>query len=240
MHGLGNDFVVVDADAPITEDLVRSICDRHFGVGADGVLRVGVEADLVTMEYWNADGSTAEMCGNGIRCVARYAVETGLAEPGSFVVKTPVGPRAVRVDGEIAADLGAPAIGDVVEMGEWWFRTVDVGNPHAVTEVADVDTAPVAEVGAKAQALFERGANVEFARFDGDRVDMRVWERGVGETLACGSGIVAVAAIARRNGAGDDITVTVPGGTATVRFDGASAWLVGPAEVAFRGVWAGQ
>lgn len=240
MQGLGNDFVVVDASVDVTPELVRALCDRHFGIGGDGVLRVGLGADGVSMDYWNADGSAAEMCGNGLRCVGRFAVETRVVESSSFIVETPVGHRRVEVGDVVRAEIGSPVIGDVVEMGEWWFRSVDVGNPHAVTEVVDIDTAPVAEVGSKAQSLFDHGTNVEFARIDGDTIHLRVWERGVGETLACGSGMVAAAAVARRRGGGDRITVVVPGGTAHVEFDDGAAWLVGPAETVFSGDWPGQ
>jgi diaminopimelate epimerase len=237
MQGLGNDFVVIDATVDITPELVRAMCDRHFGVGADGVLAVSLAEGFVRMRYWNADGSPAEMCGNGLRCVARLAVDRGLAAPGSFTIDTPAGPKRVVVAGDIRVDLGMPVLGDGREVEGHFFRTVDVGNPHAVTEVDDVSTAPVAQLGPALQASFDRGVNVEFARFDGDRVEMRVWERGVGETLACGSGIVAVAAVARRNGGGDQITVSMPGGTAVVEFSDGGAWLVGPAEYVFEGDW---
>jgi diaminopimelate epimerase len=189
------------------------------------------------MGYWNADGSEAEMCGNGLRCVARVAVDRGLAGPGRFVVDTPAGPRRVAVGDEIRVDLGLPTVSDLIEIGGRHFRKVSVGNPHAVTEVDDLAAVEVAEIGPAVQPHFPAGANVEFVRIDGDAVEMRVWERGVGETLACGSGIVAVAAVARRMGGGDRISVTMPGGTARVDFEDGAAWLVGPAEYAFEGEW---
>ena len=237
MHGLGNDFVVVGDDVEVDAGLVRALCDRHFGVGADGVLAVGQVGDTVTMGYWNADGSAAEMCGNGLRCVARFAVDRGMAKPGRFVVRTPAGPKQVEVGAEIRVDLGMPVVGGMIEIGDRFFRTVSVGNPHAVIEVDDVKAAPVAEVGTGVQSEFPHGVNVEFVRIDGGHVDMRVWERGVGETLACGSGIVAAAAVARRNGGGDCIEVTMPGGVARVEFEEGGAWLVGPAEYVFEGEW---
>lgn len=237
MHGLGNDFVVLDSEIDVTPDLVRLLCDRHLGVGADGVLTIGGEDGVVTMGYWNADGSAAEMCGNGLRCVALAAVDRGLASKGSFTVETPAGPRRVIVGDEIKVDLGMPVIGEMIEIDDRYFRNVNVGNPHAVTEVDDVAAAPVAEVGSALQKSFNDGVNVEFVRIDDGEVDMRVWERGVGETRACGSGIVAAAAVARRNGGGDEITVTMPGGTARVEFDDGGAWLVGPADYVFEGVW---
>ena len=237
MQGLGNDFVVLDDSVEVSPELVRALCDRHFGVGADGVLTVGTGGGGVTMGYWNADGSSAEMCGNGLRCVARFAVDRGMAAGGTFVVETPAGPKQVEVNDEIRADLGMPVVGDMAEIGGRFFRNVSVGNPHAVTEVDDVRIAPVAAVGSALQAAYPHGVNVEFVKIADSRVDMRVWERGVGETLACGSGIVAAAAVARRNGGGDEITVTMPGGTARVEFSEGQAWLIGPAEYAFEGIW---
>lgn len=239
MHGLGNDFVVLDDDVEVTPDLVRALCDRHFGVGADGLLTVGVSDGLITMGYWNADGSPAEMCGNGLRCIARVAVDRGLALPGRFEVLTPAGVKRVDVSSEIRVDLGVPVVGDMIELEGRYFRTVDVGNPHLVTDVDDVADAPVESVGRAIQDVYPGGANVEFVRISGAEVDMRVWERGVGETLACGSGIVAAAAIARRNGGGDQIIVAMPGGTARVKFEDGGAWLVGPAEYVFDGQWGG-
>ena len=237
MHGLGNDFVLVDDDVDVTHDLVRALCDRHFGVGADGVLSVGVRHNRVVMGYWNADGSEAEMCGNGLRCVARVAVDRGLAQPGEFEVDTPAGPRRVRVTGDIRVDLGVPVIGDMIEVGGRFYRNVSVGNPHAVVEVDDVAAVQVADIGRDLQSHYPSGVNVEFVRLDGAAVVMRVWERGVGETLACGSGIVAAAAVARRNGGGDAIEVSMPGGTAQVVFEDGGAWLVGPATYVFEGEW---
>ena len=237
MHGLGNDFVVVDADVEPDPELVRRLCDRHFGIGADGVLTLGLADGMITMGYWNADGSPAEMCGNGLRCIARMAVDRGLVASGRFEVRTPAGVKRVEVAGEVRVDLGMPVVGDGIEYEGLFFRTVDVGNPHVVTEVDDVDQAPVASVGRGMQGMFPTGVNVEFATFGSAEVPMRVWERGVGETLACGSGIVAVAAVARRSGAGDVIAVTMPGGTARVEFSDGGAWLVGPAEYVFEGTW---
>lgn len=237
MHGLGNDFVVVDADVHLNADLIRRLCDRHFGVGADGVLSIGVTDGMVTMGYWNADGSAAEMCGNGLRCIARLAVDRGLAAAGRFEVRTPAGVKRVEVGAEVRVDLGMPVLGDGIEYQGRFFRTVDVGNPHAVTEVDDVDRVPVDDVGRALQDQFPNGVNVEFVTFGEAEVKMRVWERGVGETLACGSGIVAAAAVARRAGGGDGITVTMPGGTARVEFEDGGAWLVGPADYVFDGTW---
>ncbi len=239
MHGLGNDFVVVDGGVAVSAQLVRSLCDRRFGIGADGVLQVTAGAAGVNMGYWNADGSIAEMCGNGLRCVARRAWDTGLVDTPSFVVVTPSGPKRVVVTPlDVSVDLGPVGFGGPVDIEGLRYDRVDVGNPHAVTE-ADPATVDLARVGSMVERhpRFPDGTNVEFYTWVGDdRVRMRVWERGVGETLACGSGMVAVAAVARRERDIASITVEVPGGSAEVSFDD-GVWLTGPAVTVFDGVW---
>lgn len=240
MHGLGNDFVVIDGGVAVSPALVRSLCDRRFGIGADGLLQVSLDASGVRMGYWNADGSAAEMCGNGLRCVARRAWDLGMVESRTFVVATAAGPKRVVVrDVEVSVDLGPISIGAPVDIDGLRYECVDVGNPHAVTE-ADPDLIELSAIGSRVEhhQHFPDGTNVEFYSWAGPRhVRMRVWERGVGETLACGSGMVAVAAVARGdNGQWDAITVEVPGGSAVVSFhDG--VWLTGPAVTVFDGVW---
>jgi diaminopimelate epimerase len=237
MHGLGNDFVVVDGETGLDPKRIRSLCDRRFGVGADGVLRVGEQGGAVTMEYWNADGSPAEMCGNGLRCVARFAVDRRLVAESAFVVMTPAGPKRALVGDEmVAVDLSPISIGAGVTVQGVDLVTVDVGNPHAVA-LADPGAIELEVVGPRIEhdAAFPAGTNVEFYLPAGpDTVRMRVWERGVGETLACGSGMVAVAAVERRRTGADAIRVQVPGGEAEVRFDD-GVWLVGPAITVFSG-----
>lgn len=239
MHGLGNDFVVFDDSVSVTAALVRDVCHRRFGVGADGVLQVGVDDGVVTMGYWNADGSLSEMCGNGLRCVARRAVDLGLVDDRKFQVRTPVGLKRVIVDDPlVSVDLGPVTVGaSLVEIDGRRYRTVDVGNPHAVTET-DPDGLDVEGIGRRVEnaPAFPSGTNVEFYVLESsDRARMRVWERGVGETMACGTGIVAVAAAARL---GDPsprpLEVRVPGGTAWVSFEGGT-WLTGPAVAVFSG-----
>lgn len=240
MHGLGNDFVVLDDDVEVTPELVRRVCDRHFGVGADGVLQVSSGLNGVRMGYWNADGSVAEMCGNGLRCVARRAWELEMAATPEFEIETPVGMRRVVVGPDrVSVDLGPVVLLDRVEINERWYRRVDVGNPHAVAQT-DPDQVDVPGVGSLVEhhASFPQGTNVEFFTRTGENeVKMRVWERGVGETLACGTGIVAVAAVATEGSSGAaPLTVRMPGGTAEVAFtDG--AWLTGPATTVFEGRW---
>lgn len=237
MQGLGNDFVVVESDA-VTPDDVRAWCDRRFGIGADGVLAVDARP---TMRYWNADGGPAQMCGNGLRCVARYAVDRQWAPAGEwFDVRTPVGDRRARVDGEsITVEIGPVHMGDRTVLEGWALQLADVGNPHAVAVVGDPDEVDVPDTGRRigTHPSFPEGTNVEFAALTGpDKIRLRVWERGVGETLACGSGIV-VAAAALIGDIGTPIEVQVPGGTAQVTFDAGSAYLTGPAVSVFTGTW---
>ena len=243
MHGLGNDFVVVGPEVAMSPELVTRLCDRRFGVGADGVLAVSKPGDRVRMEYWNADGSEAEMCGNGLRCVARHAVDSGLVDTEAFVVDTPAGPKRVIVRADaVSVELGPVRVESSVVIEGFDLMRVDVGNPHAVA-LADPERVDLAVSGPAIEhdPLFPNGTNVEFFKPVSDTaVTMRVWERGVGETLACGTGMVAVAAAARASGHVNpdarEVSVTVPGGMASVSF-GDGVWLIGPALTVFEGVW---
>ena len=237
MEGLGNDFVIVDGSVNVTIDLVRQVTDRRRGVGGDGLLQVKLEEGLVHMDYWNADGSAAEICGNGLRCVARYAFDRGLVDTSTFPVVTPVGKRWVTASDEPRVELGRVAIRDAFVFEGLTFQRVGVGNPHAVTFVTELSTAPVAELGPELQKRTPGGTNVEFVRVvSRDEIEMRVWERGIGETLACGSGMVAAAAAAHHLGfTGSEVTVGVPGGDGCVQLDGATSWLIGPVSYAFSG-----
>lgn len=237
MEGLGNDFIVLDGSVEVTADLVRRLADRRRGVGADGVLQVTVEDGLVRMRYWNADGSVAEMCGNGLRCVARYAADRGLVHGSTFTVMTPVGERRVTVADEPRVELGLPEVGASFEFEGWVLHRVGVGNPHAVAFVQDLSTAPVAELGSELERLTPGGINVEFVRVvDRHKIEMRVWERGIGETMACGSGMVAAAAASHQLDFTDsEVIVRVPGGEGMVELDGSTSWLVGPVSYTFSG-----
>jgi diaminopimelate epimerase len=236
MQGLGNDFIVIEGPQQVSPEEVSQLCDRHFGIGADGVLLV-TRGDPTRMEYWNADGSAAEMCGNGLRCVARYAYDKGWAPDRNFGIQTPIGVRGVRVfEDRVEAELGRPTLQGSHSIQGVDYELVDMGNPHAVTFVDDPAETEVADVGSALQSEFPNGSNIEFAVVDGWGVVMRVWERGVGETLACGTGIAAVAAVAReRFGLGTPIEVSVPGGEASVDFRDGVAWIIGPAAYSFRG-----
>ena len=235
MEGLGNDFVVVE-EPPSGPSQVRTWCDHRRGIGADGVLAVDSKP---SMEYWNADGSPAEMCGNGLRCVARYSVDRGWSEEGSwFSIMTPVGPRQALVEGDvITVEIGPVSLGESIEVDGALYRRASLGNPHAVRVVDDPETVEVALVGRAVAAApaFPDGANVEFVALSSPgRIRMRVWERGVGETLACGTGMVAAAAVAAGTD-GDPVEVEVPGGRARVTFRQGSGYLTGPAGTVFSG-----
>jgi diaminopimelate epimerase len=250
-HGAGNDFLVfLDAlgTTPLGPDLVAALCQRHHGVGADGVIRVLRNSDggELVMELRNADGGVAETSGNGLRCLAQAAIDAGWARPPSFPVWTDAGRRTVDFEpgpdgtGFAWVDMGTPQLGADAELGVEveplagavkLARWVDVGNPHLVLVVGDLTSIDVATAGAAIDARRPGGANVEFVTVDtgGDEIDLRVWERGAGETLACGTGSVAAAAAARAAGLSRDrVQVHNPGGTLEVAFTGDEARLGGP------------
>ena len=193
------------------------------------------------MRYWNADGGLVEMCGNGLRCVARYATERGWVDVDSFIVETTVGPRPVRMqpDGSVRVLLGVPSSGDDVSLGGSDWHTVDMGNPHAIRWVDDLDTAAVGRIGRAVEtaSAFPDGTNVEFATVTGrNQIDLRVWERGVGETLACGTGAAATAYLAHQQGlVGSHIAMQLRGGVLDVYLESDGAWIEGPAETVFSG-----
>lgn len=268
MHGLGNDYVYLDErelaatgvpsiDAP--ERWARVLADRHRGVGGDGliILRRDSEA-AVRMEMYNADGSRAEMCGNGIRCVARLAWERGYADRERFVVASDAGPRVVVVDpeapgpgGRVRVDMGVPVIEELsarihVDGHRFEGTILSVGNPHFVVEL-DQDPASfaVAHFGPllESHERFPRRANVEFVkRLSSSALRFRVWERGSGETQACGTGATAaVAALHRRGRVENRVIVHLLGGDLLIEIDlDGRAWMTGPAEIVFRGSFPGH
>lgn len=245
MHGARNDFIVLDARTVALEDvslLGRRLCDRHTGIGADGLLLVGRSSSAdASMRVINADGSEAEMCGNGVRCVARYLDERG--EGGELVIETPAG--AIRTEvverGEtyrVRVDMGIPHVlkltlpfPDAV--------AVDIGNPHVVLFRAALgDVADFAGLGEELQRsyLFPRGTNVHVAVIENRRkMRVRHYERGAGLTMACGTGAVAcVAAAVARDAVVSPVTVHVPGGELLIDVDAAGrAFMTGPAVHVF-------
>ncbi|WFE39058.1 diaminopimelate epimerase [Micromonospora sp. WMMD998] len=266
-HGTGNDFVILpdpDGALDLTPDLVAALCDRRRGLGGDGVLRVVRAAkhpDGVAlageagwfMDYWNSDGSFAEMCGNGARVFVRYLLETGLVAPtdGTLPVATRAGLVRARVEGaDVAVEMRRPRLYDTstATLGGLTLTgtAVDVGNPHlvcalpAALDLAGLDLSRAPEVDA---AAFPTGVNVEFTT-PGEPVDgtdghvlMRVYERGSAETLSCGTGACAVAAVALRDAGRDTgiVAVDVPGGRLTVTVTADSCWLAGPAVLVATG-----
>jgi diaminopimelate epimerase len=251
-EGAGNDFLVVldpDDALGLTVGQVRLLCDRRRGVGADGIIRVGPgrQGCDLSMELRNADGSAAEMSGNGIRCLAQAAVDGGMVTPPRFTVATAAGVRTVEfVAGEspgwarASVDMGPVTLGpdQPQDFEDRRARTADVGNPHLVLLGPEVATVDLAVLGPRLQASFEGGINVEWICVAGDGdgafLDLRVWERGAGETLACGTGSVAAAAAARAWGVvdpGGPVRVRNPGGTLEVTLGarpGDPAFLAGP------------
>lgn len=242
MQGLGNDFVVVEGPMSFAPEQVAELCDRRFGIGADGVLVVSRDGGVICMEYWNADGSAAEMCGNGLRCVARYAYDREWVSDPNFTILTPDGERRVMVlESSVDAELGPARLGEERVIEGHTYRLVDMGNPHAVRLVDDPDAVDVASVGASVQTHFPHGANIEFVAMRDGGLSMRVWERGVGETMACGTGMAAAALVAgEQSSVAEPVEVTVPGGVGTVAIRDGVAWLEGPAEVSFSGTFGGR
>jgi len=260
-HGTGNDFVILpdpDGELDLGAGLVARLCDRHFGIGADGVLRVvrsaaagedaaGQQAEWF-MDYRNADGSIAEMCGNGVRVFAKYLIDQGLGAGPELAIATRAGTRAVRVqpDGEFTVDMGAATVlGDgEAEAGTRRLAglAISVGNPH----LACLVTEPVTAVDLSGPRVLRpaelcAGANVEVVRVVGDHVvEMRVHERGSGLTLSCGTGAVATA-VAAAVWAGEwpadavPWTVHVPGGQLTVTPSSSASLLTGPAAIVATG-----
>lgn len=243
MEGLGNDFILLAGPRHVSAMDVRRWCQRRLGIGADGLL-IGspINKDRVRMEYWNADGSPSEMCGNGLRCVARYAHDQGWTDDPSFVVVTPAGDRQVEVKaGTVRAMLGVPSFPaeSEVMIGGTRVAAVSLGNPHAVVMVDDLALAPVETLGPRIEMdpVFPNRTNVEFVQVIDDKtIEMRVWERGVGETLASGTGGAAAAAVAHDRGlVGPKVAVRLPGGELQVEIELTGVWTEGPATYVFSG-----
>ncbi|MEJ3743501.1 diaminopimelate epimerase [Actinomycetes bacterium KLBMP 9797] len=246
-HGTGNDFVILpdlDDQLTLTPSLVAALCDRRRGIGGDGVLRVvrhQGDGPRWFMDYWNADGSLAEMCGNGVRVFARYLASAGLAA-GTVPIMTRAGVvRAVIGDETIAVDMPTPKVygASVASVGGLNLAgaAVDVGNPHLVCTLPD--SVPLASLDltrppAVDPDAFPSGVNVEFVHtIAPGHVAMRVYERGSTETLSCGTGACAVAAVV--SSSAGVVLVDVPGGQLTVTFSGGDCVLAGPAVLVAEG-----
>ncbi|MEI7813159.1 MAG: diaminopimelate epimerase [Coriobacteriia bacterium] len=276
MHGLGNDFVVMEdmtEELELSAQAVEWFCDRNFGIGADGLILVRPstlpEADFF-MLYYNSDGTVAEMCGNGIRCLAKYVVDHGLVprDQTELTIETLGGIKPITVtradDNTMhlaTVDMGVPVLepaaiptgmrgttddGVVIsfpletELGTYDVTPVSLGNPHCVLWVDDVETAPVYELGSLIEnhPLFPNKTNVEFAQIvDRDTIRLRVWERGCGETLACGTGACAAAVVGSLTGRiGRKATIELPGGDLDIMWaENDHVLMTGPAEEVFSG-----
>ena len=255
MQGLGNDYIYLNCLDHIPEDLpglARRLSDRHFGVGGDGLICIcpSRTADF-RMRMFNADGSEGRMCGNGIRCVGKFVYDRGLTGRTALDIETPAGVRrlALRTEGgavtAVTVDMGAPGLEAPVPIqvnGKTYTgRPVDMGNPHLVVYWDRLETLPIASLGPGFEACphFPHGVNTEFVRVDGrSRLTMRVWERGSGETLACGTGACAAAVCAAADGLTEgDVTVRLPGGELSIRWGGGDAhvYMTGPAVTVFEG-----
>ena len=268
MHGLGNDYVYVNCFKEKVEhpsEVARFVSDRHFGIGSDGLIMINPSkvADF-EMEMYNADGSRGEMCGNGIRCVAKYVYDYGLTDKTSISVETLGGIKYLDLtikDGKVAlvkVDMGNPELvpanipivadGDRVidepinvNGTEYRMTGVSMGNPHAVVYVEDVKGLDIEKIGPAFEnhERFPNRVNTEFVKvLDQNTVEMRVWERGSGETMACGTGACAVAVACILNGLTEDkVTVKLLGGDLQIEWDKEAdkVYMTGPAEVSFDG-----
>ena len=268
MQGIGNDFVMLDCitnRAPeISEsDLAIAMCDRKFGVGSDGLIYIErADGDSFRMRMFNTDGSESEMCGNGVRCFARYLLDEGLARGGPIKVETGAGTLILEesAGGEIKVDMGKAKLkrGEIgmggsseetfinqeIEAGGQTFSgtAVSMGNPHIVLIVPDTVAIDLNHLGPifEHHELFPGRVNTHFVSVnDREHVTMRTWERGSGATLACGTGACAALVATHLNGlTGRKAKVDLPGGTLTIEYrEDGRVMKTGPAETVFDGVW---
>ena len=250
MHGAGNDFVFLSKDqfkGKITPALARTLLDRHFGIGGDQLIYLSAgKKGLPRLAFYNSDGSQAEMCGNGTRAAAAYLRDyKGFRKNFSFQTQT----RRIGIQligRTVAVDMGAPAIGGdrvlSVAGKKFSIQRVSMGNPHCVIFVKNVATFPVREIGPLIEnhPLFPKRTNVEFVQvLSRSRVKARVWERGAGETLACGTGACAIAvAAARVSKTGRSVKIDLPGGQLTARWAADNhVYLSGPTAIPYSGVF---
>lgn len=266
MHGLGNDFVVIDAlrqTVQLSSTQISRLADRHWGIGFDQLLLVepyaGTEADF-RYRIFNADASEVEHCGNGARCFARFVVEQGLSDKTEIPVMTASGRivLTLQADNQVSVDMGVPKLepADIplvseqrqtlytvdIEGQSIQFAAVSMGNPHAVLLVEDVNNVPVARLGAALEqhTLFPRRANIGFMQvLDRDTIRLRVFERGVGETQACGTGACAAVVAGRlQDRLATSVNVALPGGQLHIVWqgEGAPVIMTGPTETVYSGI----
>ena len=268
MHGIGNDYVYVNCfkeEVPDPSQTAIKVSDRHFGIGSDGLILIK-PSDVADgkMEMYNADGSQGAMCGNGIRCVAKYMYDYGLTDKTSISVETKSGIKYLDLTVEngkvstVKVNMGAPILkaADIpvlcdteqmidqpvtVDGKEWKITCVSMGNPHAITYIEDVKNLDIEKIGPKFEnhPIFPDRVNTEFVKvIDRKTVEMRVWERGSGETLACGTGACATAVACILNGlTEDEVTVKLLGGDLTIFWDRKEnlVYMTGSATTVFDG-----
>ncbi len=269
MHGLGNDFVVIDAinqDLSLSDEQVRLIADRHFGVGCDQLLlveRPQLEGAEFRYRIYNADGGEVQQCGNGARCFARFVHDRGMTGSSTIPVETAAGMIYLKLedDGQVTVDMGVPSFSPeslpfeaddldkddteyhqlMVNGEKYAIGAVSIGNPHAVLLVDSVDQAPVSALGAAIESheRFPERVNVGFMEImDRSHIRLRVFERGAGETLACGTGACAAVAVGIHNSLLDHgVQVELKGGNLTIRWqgDGNKLFMTGPAQTVYKG-----
>ena len=254
MHGLGNDYLYVYGEVPQDiADISVKLSDRHFGAGSDGMIYISPSraADF-KMRIFNADGSEAKMCGNGIRCVGKYVYDKGYTDKTSLTIETLSGIRDLKLHirkgkvRTVTVDMGKAIAGDETVLPGRKDRVeyvpVSVGNPHAVVFVEDISSVPLETIGPSIEKhpSFPGGVNVEFVQLIADqKLRMRVWERGSGITMACGTGACASAAAAVKKGlcrAGEPITVDLDGGSLYITVaENGCVFMTGPAEFVYEG-----
>ncbi|NOZ87384.1 MAG: diaminopimelate epimerase [Deltaproteobacteria bacterium] len=252
-HGTGNDFIVIDdfeGEIELGSSVIARFCDRHFGIGADGLLMVRKDSKHgdFRMDYWNSDGSSAEMCGNGIRCFVKHIVDMGFVRGPEIIVQTRAGPKRCKVFADemrntveqVEVDMGPAEVLNGVsgvptkaldslwlttDHGKMEFKRVSMGNPHAVTFDIGPDAETALTIGPMMEKnpAFKHGTNVEFAKIvSGTVLELAVWERGCGLTLSCGTGACAAAlaaVVAEKMEAGRDLEIILPGGRLNVNIE---------------------
>ncbi len=253
MHGLGNDYLYVFGEVPENiKELSVKLSERHFGAGADGMIYISPsETADFKMRIFNADGSEAKMCGNGIRCVGKYVYDKGYTDKTRLKIETLSGVKTLELltvggkVGQVSVDMGTAECFDEISVtaGKTVTLTpVSVGNPHAVIFVDNAEKAPITVIGPAVgrDKNFPDGVNVEFVQLvDGGTLRMRVWERGSGVTKACGTGACAAVAAAVKKGyvkSGEYVTVRLDGGNLKIKVNGdGSVFMTGPAEFVYEG-----
>lgn len=252
-HGLGNDFIFIEDFGgnlvPNGEKLAKALCHRNFGIGADGLVLITKDSDLYTMRIFNADGSEAEMCGNAIRCLADYLLQAGLVQGQELKINTISGIKEITYhEGLYVVDMGEPdfsfhagneVIVDACDQS-WSIQPVSMGNPHGVTFVDDLAQVDFFTCGPRLEQdpIWPEKSNIEFVQvLSSNHLKIKVWERGAGPTLACGTGACAAAVVATKLGfTNGPVQVSLPGGDLTIEWrSNNKVYMAGPAKRVFQG-----